>query len=145
MLTAEYSRSPIPFPTWTWKTAAAIAAVTRTSATTEPTAIPSHLKNPRMRWESRRARVTASAASSSVRGSGSPCRVTRRIAPPASARTTQTSPCGQKDMFETTTAPATASSPSPISGHGRSRRCRSVRVANESSWPSAGITSAAAA
>ena len=49
------------------------------------------------------------------------------------------------EAFESATAPATASSPSPMGGQGRSRRWRSARVATESGAPSAGMTSAAAA
>ncbi len=71
--------------------------------------------------------------------------MSQRITTPTIARTTQTSPCGQNEAFESATAPATASSPSPMSGQGRSRRWRSARVATESGAPSAGMTSAAAA
>ena len=73
-----------------------------------------------------------------------PCRVIQRIAAPAIRSTNQASPCGHSVACESRTAPATATSPSPISGQGRSRRLRSAAVANESSSPSSGMTSAAA-
>ena len=71
-------------------------------------------------------------------------RVSQRISAPAIRKSHHESPSGHSVARESRMAPATARSPSPISGQGRSRRLRSAAVAIESSLPSSGMTSAAA-
>ena len=101
-------------------------------------------RGPRSRRRCRPRRGGLSAAGFAGCSDGRWC-VSQRIAPPARrSRIQAASPCGHTVARERSTTRATARSPSPISGHGRSPRSRSAPETTESSLPSSGMTSAAA-
>ena len=81
----------------------------------------------------RRESSVASEAASAV--AALPWRVIQRIAAPAIRSRIQASPWGQSVARESSVTSATATSPRPISGQGRSRRLRRAAVAKESSVP----------
>ena len=127
-----------------------------TRAMSVASVIASHFPSLRMRRESRFASCAGEdtgTAPGSVVGSmeGSAARsaagwrVIQRITMPATRKRNQEPPFSDRLTRERRIAPATARKPRPITGHGRSRRLRRAAVAIESSLPSSGMTSAAAA